>query len=79
MEYDFKGRKPSKAQVKAKLAELIKSNPPVAIVTWGENSIEATQYRPGTYYGTGWIKGISGADIVKELPGNTYSVPAWKV
>lgn len=81
MEYEFKGRKPSAKQVKAKLAEMIKSNPPVAVVSWGENFIEAIRIgkETGSYIGNGWIKDISGSDIVRALPGNSNSVPAWKL
>lgn len=72
MEYEFRGRKPSRAQVKAKLAELMKSNEPQVSVTWGENWIEAIRIgkESGAYIGTGWIKELSGADIVKELQRN---------
>lgn len=79
MEYEFTGRKPSKAQVKAKLAALMKDNPPKAIVTWGENWIEAIRIgkESGAYIGRGWIREISGSDLVRELQGNK-GFPAWK-
>lgn len=79
MQFDFTGRKPSKAQVKAKLAGLMKANPPTAIVTWGENSIEAIRIgkESGAYIGQGWIREISGADLVREIQG-PGSLPAWK-
>lgn len=69
MEYDFKGRKPSAKQVEAKLREMLKSNPPVAIVSWGENCIQAIRIgkESGAYMGTGWIKDISGADLLRKI------------
>ena len=79
MEYDFKGRKPSSKQVEAKLREMLKTNPPVAIVSWGENSIEAIRIgkESGAYMGTGWIRELSGSDIVRKIAGG--GIPAWKL
>lgn len=79
MEYEFNGRKPSAKQVEAKLREMMKSNPPVAIVSWGENSIEAIRIgkESGAYLGTGWIKELSGSDIIDKISGR--QIPAWKL
>ena len=79
MEYDFKGRKPSSKQVEAKLREMMKSNPPVAIVSWGENWVEAIRIgkETGSYIGNGNLKGISGADLVEKIMGRR--IPHWKL
>lgn len=69
MHYEFTGKKPSKAQVKAQLARLIEANPTECAVFWGENWIEAVRIgkESGHYIGTGWIRELSGQDIVQEL------------
>lgn len=37
-------------------------------ITWGENAIDIMwNARNELFYGTGWIKDISGDDIAKEL------------
>ena len=72
MEYQFTGRRPSEKQVKTKLKELMKSGWPTVAVTWGENWIEARKDDRGFYYGTGWIKGLSGSDIVQSIAGSRY-------
>lgn len=69
MEHSFTGRRPSEKQVKAKLKELMASGWPVVAVTWGENWIEARKDDRGQYYGLGWIKGISGPDVVRAIGG----------
>lgn len=69
MEHSFTGRRPSEKQVKAKLKELMASGWPVVAVTWGENWIEARKDDRGQYYGLGWIKSISGSDIVQSIAG----------
>jgi hypothetical protein len=67
-EYYFDGRKPSAKQVLKQVAEGIRQNSDVIYISWGENRIdlERTGLRP-QWYGGGWIKGISGYDIAKEL------------
>jgi len=71
MEHQFTGRRPTEKMVRAKLTELIKegikSDYPVVAVVWGENWIEARKDDRGHYYGTGWIKTLSGSDIVRSI------------
>ena len=67
-EYDFQGRKPSKAQVLKQVNEGIKQNAKLILVSWGENRIDLDFYAPNhAWYGTGWIKSISGWDIAEDL------------
>lgn len=67
-EYDFQGRKPSKAQVLKKINEGIKQNAKLILVSWGENRIDLDFYAPNhAWHGSGWIKGISGWDIADDL------------
>lgn len=67
-EYDFTGRKPSLSQVIKQVKEGIRQNARVIEVSWGENMI--TIQRIGynqNWYGSGWIKGISGHDLAESL------------
>lgn len=68
-EFYFEGRKPSIKQVMAKINEGLKENCRVIEVSWGENMItlQRLSYDPKTWYGSGWIKGISGHDIAESL------------
>lgn len=67
-EYTFEGRKPSNAQVLKKINEAINLGNRVIEINWGENQIMIQKM--GGYklwYGVGWIKNISGADIANKL------------
>lgn len=64
----FDGKKPSYARVmKAVGEEISKGNTDIALL-WGENVIELYfDHRVKQWFGSGWIKDISGQDIAKEL------------
>jgi hypothetical protein len=64
-EYDFQGRKPSKAQVLKQVNEGIKQNASLIHISWGENRVEIEKFNG--WVGSGWIKVISGYDIAKAL------------
>ena len=64
----FHGRKPSYAQVmRAVGEELSKGNTDITVI-WGENAIDLYfDHRVNQWFGSGWIKDISGQDIAEEL------------
>ena len=67
-EFYFEGRKPSVKQVLKQVAEGTRQNARVIEISWGENMV--TLQRIGynqNWYGSGWIKGISGHDIAEDL------------
>lgn len=69
-EYDFQGRKPSKAQVMRVIGKALEestANIEMMTITWGENWIQLLKLWNGQYQGSGWIKDISGSDIAEEL------------
>ena len=64
----FDGRKPSYAQVMRAVGEEISKGNTDISVEWGENYLEVYfDHRNKTWYGTSWIKDISGQDIAEEL------------
>ena len=65
-EIHFKGRKPSKAQVMKHVRGLIKDGWTDIHVNWGENRIEIENIN-GHWYGSGWIRNMSGYDLAKEV------------
>ena len=68
IEYEFKGRCPSKTQVIKSIQEGIKHGAYSISVSWGENWLEVEKNQMnGTWYGQGWIRRISGSDIAEEL------------
>ena len=67
-EIDFQGRRPSKAQIMAKIKAAIQSGAAAISVTWGENWIELDySFNARAWNGNGWIKAIGGDDIAQEL------------
>ena len=66
-DYGFEGRCPTKAQV-TKVARIGMSSGASAVeIWWGENMIAINKAYNGLWYGCGWIRSISGADLVQEL------------
>ena len=65
-EREFTGRCPSKGQVLKEIKEGINLGAEVIILAWGENGIHVQKYN-NRYMGSGWIKRISGQDLVDEL------------
>jgi hypothetical protein len=63
-EIHFNGRKPSKAQVMKHVRGLVKDGWTDIHVIWGENRIEIENIH-GDWYGSGWIRDISGQDIAR--------------
>jgi len=65
---EFTGRKPSKVQIFAKLKPLLKTGETFIQIQWGENQITLERFGAhGQWFGSGWIKSLSGDDIAKEL------------
>ena len=65
-EIHFNGRKPSKAQVMKHVRGLVKDGWTDIHVIWGENQIEIENIN-GYWYGSGWIRKMSGYDLAKEV------------
>ena len=66
MEYNFTGRKPSNAQLLKKINEGINRGEDLIELYWGENSITLDK-STGSWYGWGWIRNISGADLAVKI------------
>lgn len=67
---EFKGKKPSKAQVMAKVKPLAASGASLIEVYWGENGLTLDkQGHNGSWYGWGWLKDIDADSIAAELNG----------
>jgi hypothetical protein len=71
---EFKGKKPSKAQVLFKVKKLAESGSSLIEVYWGENGITLDKtsgygWNFGQWYGYGWLKDISADSIASELNG----------
>lgn len=65
-DYQFTGKKPSQAQVLKILKQKIKEGHNMISISWGENMVEFQKYN-NTWFGSGWIKNISGQDLAKML------------
>ena len=64
----FDGRKPSYTQVMKAVNEEISQGNTDITVLWGENWIDLYfDHRVKQWFGSGWIKDISGQDIAEEL------------
>jgi hypothetical protein len=67
---EFKGKKPSKAQVLSKVKLLAAAGITLIEVYWGENGITLDKLENnGKWYGWGWLKDISADNIAAELNG----------
>jgi hypothetical protein len=64
----FTGRKPSKAQILAKVKPLVSAGETFIEVLWGENWFQLDkQGNNGPWYGHGFIKDISADTVAQEL------------
>jgi hypothetical protein len=71
-DYQFKGRKPSYKQIMKVINNAVDWGNEQIDIGWGENCItiqrNSTPFnRMGSWFGSGWIKDISGDNIAKEL------------
>ena len=66
-EYYFQGRKPSNAQVLKKVNEAINLGHNYIEISWGENMLTIERMHNRLWYGSGWIKNISGSDLAIKL------------
>ena len=62
----FTGRKPSKAQVLARVKTGIKAGAEAISLQWGEHTLDLDLHR-GQWWGSGHIREISAWDIAIEL------------
>lgn len=62
----FTGRKPSRAQVMARIKTGIKAGAEMILISWGENRIDLEIDR-GQWHGRGWIRDIGGYDIAQDI------------
>jgi hypothetical protein len=66
--YEFFNRKPSKKQIDSCLKNAIDQDSKTVSIIWGENQIDLDYHdSQGQWYGSGWIKDISGDDIAQSL------------
>lgn len=63
---EFTGRKPSKAQIMAKVGFVADIGATLIEVYWGENGFTLDKSN-GRWSGFGWIKDISGDSIADQL------------
>jgi hypothetical protein len=70
-EYYFQGRKPSNAQVLAKINEGIKDDATIIEISWGENMITLDKQlfngKREAWVGYGWIRNIAGSDLANHI------------
>ena len=66
-EHNFKGRKPSAAQVKKVAAAALARGYQAIEISWGENMVILEVLANRQVYGYGWIRGISGQGLASEL------------
>ena len=65
---EYKNRKPSKAVIMRTLGEYLKQGGKAFEITWGENTIDLYfDPRVEEWFGSGWIKDISGYSIGREF------------
>lgn len=65
-DFDFVGKKPSKAQVLAKAKDLANQGFEGIEIFWGENFITLIK-KEGQWLGLCWLKDIDGESIANEL------------
>ena len=63
---EFKGKKPSKAQIMAKVGFVADTGATLIEVYWGENGFTLDKSN-GQWSGFGWIKDISADSIADQL------------
>lgn len=69
-EYEFFNRKPSKSQINACIKNAMAQGSKAVAIILGENQIDLDYHDSHRlWYGSGWIKNISGSDIAEELNG----------
>lgn len=66
-EFYFEGRKPSNAQVLKKINEAINQGNNFIEISWGENMITIERQSNNFWFGSGWIRNISGADLATKI------------
>ena len=70
-EYFYKGRKPSNQQILKQVNQGINEGHDYIEISWGENVItldkQLVNGKREAWYGWGWIRNISGADIATKI------------
>lgn len=65
--FDFQGRKPSKAQVISKAKQLAANGADFIDITWGENWLYLSLDPNGYWGGHGFIRDIGGDFVAREI------------
>lgn len=65
--FDATKRKPSNAQVLKKINEAINQGHNYIEISWGENMITIERMQSKLWYGSGWIRNISGSDLATKI------------
>jgi hypothetical protein len=66
-DYNFEGRKPSNAQVLKQINKAINEGNDYIQISWGENQITIERMNNRLWYGSGWIRNISGSDLAGKI------------
>ena len=65
--FNFAGRRPSKAQVISKAKQLATTGADFIDLTWGENWITLTLDPNGYWIGAGWFRELGGDFVAREI------------
>ena len=69
--FEFTGRAPSAAQLRAHAKKAAAAGHALIELTWGENQITLERRAPngffGPWFGHGWIRRAGGDDLAREL------------
>jgi hypothetical protein len=70
--FDAGKRKPSNAQVLKQINQGINEGNNYIEISWGENMITIERMHSKFWYGSGWIRNISGADLAVKINESLY-------
>ena len=70
--FDSRKRKPSNAQVLKQINQGINEGNNYIEISWGENMITIERMHSKFWYGSGWIRNISGADLAVKINESLY-------
>ena len=65
--FDAGKRKPSNAQILKQVNQGINEGNNYIEISWGENTITIERMHSKMWYGSGWIRNISGADLAVKI------------
>jgi|APMed6443717190_1056831.scaffolds.fasta_scaffold15635_4 hypothetical protein len=70
--FDATKRKPSNAQVLKQINKAINEGHNYIEIIWGENMITIERMHSKYWYGSGWIRNISGSDLAVKINNAIY-------